>query len=67
MVGIDGAGRNGMAGIGRDGGNGIRQELKIQMVLQVTSGLFPIQWQCRLKSLVSMLNKNYIQVLFISL
>ena len=33
--------------------NGISQELKIQMALQVKSGIFPVQWQCRFKTLVS--------------
>ena len=29
---------------GVDWHNGVRQELQIQMALQVKSGLFPIQW-----------------------
>ena len=31
-----------------------RQELKIQMALRVKSGLFPVQWQCKCRTLVSM-------------
>ena len=32
--------------------NGVQQELKLQMALPVKSGLFPIQWQCRFRTLV---------------
>ena len=34
--------------------NAVRQELEIQMALQVKSGLLPVQWQCRFRALVSM-------------
>ena len=33
--------------------NGVRQELEIQMALRVKSGLIPVQWQCRFRTLVS--------------
>ena len=40
--------------------NGVRQELKIQMALCVKLGLFPVQWQCRFRTLVSTFFKFYI-------
>ena len=47
--------------------NGVRQELKFQVVLQIKSGLLPVQWQCRFRTFVGMvvvfLLKNSIHVL----
>ena len=42
----------------------VRQELKIQMVLWHKSGLFHVQWQCRFRTLVSMLNNFFICFIF---
>ena len=33
--------------------NGVRRELKIQMALRHKSGLFPVHWQCRFRTLAS--------------
>ena len=33
--------------------NGVRQELKFQMVLRHKLGLLPVQWQCRFRTLGS--------------
>ena len=33
--------------------NGVRHEVKFQMALRRKSGLFPMQWQCRFKTLVN--------------
>ena len=48
--------------------NEVRQELKFQMALRHKLGLFPVQWQCRFRTLASkgFIEVFYIHVLFIS-